>query len=77
MRKVGDKVKLRDDYNGFFRDFKGQILTIEHIEPNDEMCYNKNHKLVREGGHWLKIKEFSQIDRYHLIKSHSVSFVDV
>jgi len=54
--KGSKKVKFQDDYDGCFKEFKGQVLTIKHQLYCDEgdSCY------------WYQLQE---INEPHLIKS--------
>jgi hypothetical protein len=56
--KVNDKVKLKNDYDGYFKDFKGQVLTVsETFLGNDVPSHVEA----------LKIKEFNTVEKYHLL----------
>lgn len=61
---IGDKVKLKDDYNGYFKDFKGQVLTVKEYVKKDSSGdypwliineFNESHMLYTTN--FIKVKE--------------------
>lgn len=56
-------VKLRDNYQGYFKDLKGKVLHVDYMLYCDEgdSCY------------WFKIKEIAE---NHLIKSKNFVCLD-
>lgn len=55
--EVGQKVRLKNSYNGTFKDFKGLILTVSGVFPQDPSIDDVA----------LTIKEIGEVEKYHLI----------
>jgi len=71
---VNDKVKLKHDYNGYFKDFKGQILTISEILIDYEFRVGYSCKKFYMDK--VKIKEFSEVEDYHLLNIDNFDHVN-
>lgn len=73
--KVGDYVMLKDSYKGYFRDFKGILLTVTKIIPKDdsisETCIQVNEI---DEGHLLGISNFTKAS-YWLIVTLNITWI--
>jgi hypothetical protein len=65
--KVGDKALVTgyDSPTAYFRDFQGKVVTVQEVITSDDSRFD-----------FLKIKEFSEIEKYHLVKSKWFKKVD-
>jgi len=65
--KVNNKVKLKHDYNGYFKDFKGQVLTVSETFLGNDLPIHVEA---------LKIKEFNNVEKYHLLNIDNFDHVN-
>lgn len=66
--KVGDKVKFKSDYKGYFAPEAKSIgvFTVDWVGPNDEKTWQGKPD---GGAQYIKLKELKDQDEHHLLKS--------